>query len=179
MAAVEQPASVSDPRMVPARNPIHPMALPEQVLMAVPDDEREWVELSPNVHFRPLLLDTAGGSWCNLLRVRQDGVLARHRHVAPVIGYVLKGRWRYLEHDWVAEAGAFVFEPPGETHTLVVEGTGAEEMITFFRVDGCLIYTDPDGIQTGYDDVFTRIDQARAHYEAVGLGADFVERFVR
>jgi hypothetical protein len=36
----------------------------------------------------------------------------------PVTGYVLRGRWHYLEHDWVAEPGAFLFEPPGETHTL-------------------------------------------------------------
>ena len=37
-----------------------------------------------------------------------------------VHGFVLKGRWRYLEHDWVASAGSFVYEPPGEIHTLVV-----------------------------------------------------------
>jgi hypothetical protein len=26
-----------------------------------------------------------------------------------VYGYVLKGRWRYLERDWVAEQGGFVY----------------------------------------------------------------------
>ncbi len=35
-------------------------------------------------------------------------------------GFVLKGHWHYLEHDWVAEEGGYVYEPPGETHTLVV-----------------------------------------------------------
>ena len=29
-------------------------------------------------------------------------------------GYVIKGSWRYLEHDWVAEEGGFVYEPPGK-----------------------------------------------------------------
>jgi hypothetical protein len=38
-----------------------------------------------------------------------------------VHGFVLKGEWRHLEHDWVASEGGYVYEAPGETHTLVVE----------------------------------------------------------
>jgi 2,4'-dihydroxyacetophenone dioxygenase len=38
-----------------------------------------------------------------------------------VRGYVLKGRWRHLEHTWVAWEGSYVFEPPGEVHTLTVD----------------------------------------------------------
>jgi hypothetical protein len=38
---------------------------------------------------------------------------------------------------------------------------------------------DPQGVTTGYDDVFTRIDKARAHYVAAGLGETFVEQFIR
>jgi hypothetical protein len=41
------------------------------------------------------------------------------------------------------------------------------------------MYVDPHGVSLGYDDVFTRIEKARAHYKAVGLGEDYVERFVR
>ena len=41
----------------------------------------------------------------NLLRVRRAGVLSRHRHPAPVHGYVIKSSWRYLEHVWVAREG--------------------------------------------------------------------------
>jgi quercetin dioxygenase-like cupin family protein len=96
---------------------------------AIPADERIWVPQGENVWFRPLCLSRSQGCWMNLLRVRKAGVLSRHRHPQPVHGLVLKGRWRYLEHDWVAEEGANVFEPPGETHTLVVPD-GVEEMIT-------------------------------------------------
>ena len=99
----------------------------------------------------------------NLLRVRKSGVLSRHRHPQPVHGFVLKGEWRYLEHDWVATEGAYVYEAPGETHTLVVD-PHVEEMITLFQVNGAMIYVDPDGKATGFDDVFTRIDKCRAHY---------------
>ena len=96
----------------------HPLSPPEIVVHAMPDDERVWVPQAPLVWFRPLMLNTLAGQWCNLLRVRKAGVLSRHRHPAPVHGFVLKGSWRYLEHDWVANAGDYVFEPPGETHTL-------------------------------------------------------------
>jgi hypothetical protein len=94
-----------------------------------------------------------------------------------VFGYVIKGSWRYLEHDWVAKAGDYVFEPPGETHTLTVES--ADEMITFFNISGCMYYVDADGNHTGFEDVFTKIDMCRKHYIAVGLGAEFVDQFIR
>ena len=37
----------------------------------------------------------------------------------------------------------------------------------------------PDGKVQGYEDVFTKIDMCKRHFEAVGLGADYVERFIR
>jgi hypothetical protein len=95
-----------------------------------------------------------------------------------VHGYVLKGRWRYLEHDWVAEEGAYVFEPPGETHTLVVP-EDVEEMITLFQVNGVMYYVDPWGKGVGFEDVFTKIEMCRAHYAEAGLGADYADRFIR
>lgn len=157
---------------------VHPLSPPEIVTTAVPDDERLWVPQAPDVWFRPLMLNTVQGGWCNLLRVRRAGVLSRHRHPGPVHGYVIKGRWHYLEHDWVATEGAYVFEPPGETHTLTVP-EDVEEMITFFNISGCMYYVDADGNHTGFEDVFTKIDMCAAHYEEVGLGRDFVRQFVR
>jgi len=124
------------------------------------------------------MLNTLNGQWCNLLRVRRAGILSRHRHPAPVHGYVIKGSWRYLEHDWVARAGDYVFEPPGETHTLVVDAD-VEEMITFFNISGCMYYVDEHDKHTGFEDVFTKIDMCRKHYIEVGLGAGFVDQFVR
>ena len=145
---------------------------------AIPDDERVWVPQAKDVWFRPLLLNTVTGSWCNLLRVRKSGVLSRHIHPSWVTGLVLKGAWRYLEHDWVATEGSYVYEAPGETHTLVVD-PDVEEMITMFQVNGAMIYVDPEGRTTGYDDVFTRIDKCRAHYAKNGLGVNYIDQFIR
>ena len=151
---------------------------PEIVANAIPVDERVWVPQAENVWFRPLLLNTVSGGWCNLLRVRRSGVLSRHRHPMLVVGYVIRGKWFYREHDWVANEGDFVYEPPGEIHTLEVPAD-CSEMITFFNISGAMIYLDEAGRQVGYEDVFTKIDMCRKHYAAVGLGAEYVDQFVR
>lgn len=150
-----------------------PQVLPEGV-----DEEKLWVPQTDCVSFRPLCLCVSGGYYVNLLRVRGSGLLSRHRHPGPVHGHVLKGRWRYLEHDWEAAEGSYIFEPPGEIHTLVVP-EGVEEMITLFHVTGSLLYCDVDGGVIGADDVFTKLELAKKHYKSVGLGEDFVQQFVR
>ncbi|MEJ1199388.1 MULTISPECIES: 2,4'-dihydroxyacetophenone dioxygenase family protein [unclassified Streptomyces] len=151
---------------------------PEIAVPALPDDDRVWVPQAPDVWFRPLMFNTVTGQWCNLLKVTAAGIVSRHRHPGAVFGYVLKGRWHYYEHDWVAEAGHFVYEPPGEIHTLAVP-EDCQEMITFFNITGAMAYVDENGVQTGYEDTFTKIDMCREHYTKVGLGADFVDQFIR
>jgi 2,4'-dihydroxyacetophenone dioxygenase len=154
------------------------MAADMAVSPVLPDDERIWVPQAPDVWFRPLCLSVSQGFWVNLLKVTRAGVLSRHRHSNAVHGYVLKGRWQYLEHDWVAEEGGYVYEPPGETHTLIVPDD-VDEMITLFHVNGVMLYVDPDGNMLGYDDVFSKIAMCRKHYAEVGLGAGYVDRFIR
>ena len=88
-----------------------------------------------------------------LLKERKSCILSRHRHPQPVHGLVLKGKWHYLEHDWLADEGSYVFEPSGETDTLVVP-RDVEEMVTFFRVHGAMIYVDLQGNTLGYEDDF-------------------------
>lgn len=179
-AAVQQPSSEA---FQPYAGEQPAEALPEifqpQVMsMSGVNEEDLWVPQTDCVSFRPLCLCVSGGYYVNLLRVRGAGVLSRHRHPGPVHGHVLKGRWRYLEHDWEAVEGSYVFEPPGEIHTLVVP-EGVEEMITLFHVTGSLLYCDTDGNVTSADDVFTKLELAKKHYADVGLGEDFVKQFVR
>lgn len=174
-----QTQEADDQSLTPYQLPFPPEAGHEIVVPnAVPEDERVWVRQSENVAFRPLCLNASQGYWTNLLRVRKSGVLSRHRHPQGVHGWVLKGRWHYLEHDWFAEEGGYVYEPPGETHTLVVP-EGVTEMITYFQVNGVMIYVDPWGKTMGFEDVFTKIEMCRKHYEEVGLGADYVDQFIR
>jgi quercetin dioxygenase-like cupin family protein len=143
-----------------------------------PADDRLWVPLDDGVWSRPLLFNVTQGSYAHVMRVTRSGLVARHRHAGPVTAHVLRGRWHYLEHDWVAEEGSFAFEPPGETHTLVVP-EGCTEMVTVFHVTGALIYVDPDGLAIGYDDVFTRLEKARKHFSEIGLPDGSLSDLVR
>lgn len=56
---------------------------------------------------------------------------------------------------------------------------GVNEMVTLFHVTGAYIYVDRDGVALGIEDVFSKLQAARKHYEEVGLGADFADQFVR
>src|SRR6476646_5894978 len=161
--------SARDTAAEPFRGPQPPGIRPALVIPDVwPRDEKLRVPLSDGVWSRPLHFNVTAGQYTHLMRVTRAGIIARHRHTGPVFAHILKGRWHYLEHDWVAEEGGFAFEPPGETHTLVVP-EGCEEMITTFDVRGALIYVDPDGTPIGYDDVFTRLEKTRRHFAEQGI----------
>lgn len=148
----------------------------EIVETAVSEDPRHWVpSATAGVWMRPLLFDTVRGAWTNVVRIDMHGFISRHAHPSPVHGYVIRGTWHYLERDWRAEEGSYVFEAPGDIHTLT--GDGFSE--TLFWITGTLIELDEDGKAAGYADVFTRIEQAAAHFEQVGLGKDYVRRFIR
>lgn len=156
-----------------ARDMVHP-----EVLDGWLKDDELWVPQSDKVWFKPLLLSPGGGYFVNILRVRGNGILSRHRHAGPVHALVLRGRWHYLEHNWVAEERSYIYEPPGDVHTLVVPD-GVSEMMTWFHNTGGYTYIDEHGAPVGYEDVFTKMDAARRHYAAIGLGEDYVEQFIR
>ena len=56
---------------------------------------------------------------------------------------------------------------------------GVDEMVTLFHVTGGYTYVDPMGEALGYEDVFTKLENARRHFDAIGLGGDHVKRLVR
>jgi 2,4'-dihydroxyacetophenone dioxygenase len=176
LASVDEAPIVKERTLIKGKNVY---ASPEIFIPdAIPDDERLWVNSSENIWYRPLFLSVSQGFWVTVAKIRKSGIVSRHSHPQPVHGFVLKGSWRYLEHDWVARENSYVYEPPGDTHTLIVDET-VTETITIFQVHGSIVYVDEDGATRGYDDVFTRVEQCRTHFEKVGLGASYVEQFIR
>jgi 2,4'-dihydroxyacetophenone dioxygenase len=110
-------------------------------------DDMPWVpQGSNNVWFKPIRINLRAGSWVNLLRVARSGVVNRHRHLAEVEGWVLQGKWHYIEHDWQAAPGSYVFEPPGDVHTLVTDVEHeSEPMLTLFSIHGPIEYMQENG----------------------------------
>lgn len=165
-------------------------ALPDIVVPAIFDfnitdgandnsDPRVWVPQTDCLSFRPLCFCTSQGYYVNLLKFKGGGILGRHRHSSPVHALTLKGSWGYREHDWHATPGTYVFEPPGETHTLIVD-EDCEEMVAMFHVTGSLLYvSEESGDIIGFDDVFSKLEKARDWYEECGLGRDYANQFVR
>ncbi len=95
-------------------------AKPEVHLADAPtDNERFYVPLTDTVSTRPLWISPAQNRWCDVLMAKEAGLVNRHYHPHEVFAYTISGEWSYLEHDWVARAGDFVYETPGEAHTLV------------------------------------------------------------
>jgi len=154
-------------------------AKPEVYVQDAPtDDQRYYVPLTETVSTRPLWISPAQNRWCDVLMAKEAGLVNRHYHPHEVFAYTISGEWSYLEHDWVATAGDFVYETPGEAHTLVAHDH-PEPMKVHFNVRGPLIWLDEQGEPDGVFDVFNYIDICREHYDAVGLGADYVNGLFR
>jgi quercetin dioxygenase-like cupin family protein len=126
-----------------------------------------WVEQGEGVWFKPLRLSPEREMWANLLKVAAGGLVNRHRHHGPVEAWVLQGRWRYLEHDWVAGPGFYVHEPEGDVHTLVVEPE--EEMVTLFIVYGAIDYLDEEGNVVRTDTAQSKLELYEAHCRQHGI----------
>ncbi|MGC3983004.1 MAG: 2,4'-dihydroxyacetophenone dioxygenase family protein [Steroidobacteraceae bacterium] len=154
-------------------------ALPELYhSQVVAVDERYFVPMSPTVGSRPLWISPQRNMWADILMAKSAGLVNRHYHPQQVFAYTISGKWGYLEHEWTATAGDFVYEPPGESHTLVAYDSG-EPMRVFFVVQGPLIWLDEQGAAIGHYDVFDYIAAAQHHYTQVGLDPAIIESLFR
>jgi len=70
------------------------------------------------------------------------------------------------------------YHPPPESHTLVCYDH-PDPMKVFFVVSGPLMWLDDEGETIGHYDVHDYMAAARAHYEKVGIGADYVDTLIR
>lgn len=156
-----------------------PDAQPEHYIANIAtEDQRYYVPFTDTVSVRPLYISIEKNMWCGLMKADKAGLVNRHYHPREVFAYTITGQWSYLEHDWVARAGDFVYESPGSAHTLVAHETD-EPMRTLFVVNAPLIWLDENGETTGYFDVHHYLAMCRAHYEKVGLGVGEIEKLMR
>jgi 2,4'-dihydroxyacetophenone dioxygenase len=163
----------------PIKNVFKPDALPEVYMHDVPNgDERLFVPFTESVSSKPMWISPSSNRWCDILMSKAAGLVNRHYHPHEVFSYTVSGKWGYLEHDWTATAGDFVYEAPGEAHTLVAY-EHRDPMKVLFVVTGPLIWLDGEGESCGHFDVHDYIKLCRAHYEKVGLGAEHVRTLFR
>ena len=163
----------------PITTVFQPNALPEiYTAKAATEDERYYVPFTETISSRPLWISPSQNKWCDILMAKKAGLVNRHYHPHQVFAYTISGKWGYLEHEWTATAGDFVYETPGEGHTLVAY-EHHEPMKAIFIVEGPLIWLDDAGEANGYFDVHQYIAMCKAHYDAVGLGAGMIDAILR
>lgn len=163
----------------PLTDVFKPDAQTEVHISNAPTDDLRWyVPISDTVFSRPLWISPTQNKWCDILMASSAGLVNRHYHPHEVFAYTISGKWSYLEHDWIATAGDFVYETPGEGHTLVAH-EHPDPMRAFFIVKGPLIWLDEKGNSAGYFDVHDYIAICRAHYEKIGIGAAHIETLFR
>jgi len=105
-----------------------------------------WMPFAPysdKFHLKLIKVDPISGQWITLLRLPAGTELPLHHHAGTVMVWTIAGKWRYLEHDWVATPGSFVFETAGSRHTPVA--VGDDEVITLNIVQGDWNIMSPEG----------------------------------
>jgi hypothetical protein len=133
------------------------------------------------VWLQPCSFNLSAGSLSLVLKALPGASLGIHYHVGSVHGYTLSGHWGYVEYDWTAKPGTFIYEPPGEAHTLVIRKDSPEPAIIFFMIEGGLVYLDKpvDGGFAAFEDAFTALEFFRAGYRTAGLDERDLDALVR
>ena len=108
-----------------------------------------------------------------------DALCACTKYCLEALPELAQQNPQILHDSWTANTGTYIFEPPGELHTLIVPATSKEPMITLFVLSGGLIYVNSDGSFLGYDDGFTLLELARRHYKDAGLDQAELDAMIR
>jgi quercetin dioxygenase-like cupin family protein len=103
--------------------------------------ESPWVPFGDKAAIRHLAFDPRNNTYGNILWIKKAGVIGTHKHRGTVVMVCLEGSARYLEYDWVANPGDFIYETPGLVHTLVSD-----------HPEGCKLFGWLHGATEFYDD---------------------------
>jgi hypothetical protein len=144
------------------------------------EDDRYWVPYGDGVWIQPCLFNLTSGGFSIFLKGLPGGVLGKHHHVGSVHGYTSHGHWRYLEHDWVAKPGSFVYEAPGAIHTLIIPQDSPEPVLAVFVIEGAVIFLDnPVKGSDAREDGFTLLELTRKYYREAGLDVHKLDLLIR
>lgn len=145
------------------------------------EKEKLWVPYADGVWFQPCQFNVTTGGFSVLLKGLPGAQIGVHYHVGTVRGYTIQGHWRYLEHDWVAKPGTFIYEPAGEAHTLVITEDSPEPALILFVVEGALVYLDKPvgGSLAAFEDGFSILEHCRSYYREAGLDVAELDARIR
>ena len=142
---------------------------PDAISAHLNTDDLPWAVWDEGVEAKMLRVSRETGTWVIINRFAPGKRIPTHHHDGAVHAYTLKGRWHYLEYDFVASPGSFVFEQAGSTHTLEAMPDSEEPVEVFFVIEGGLILYDDDGNYFGYTDAQMALDMYYGALDAAGI----------
>ena len=137
-----------------------------------------WLPFTPyneHVGIKLLHVDPVRGEMALLMRIPASTYLGAHNHRGRVVLYTIKGGWRYLEHDWVARTGDFVYETAGSNHSF--QGEAGEDTEMFILLDGSLEFLDENGKIAAIEDWKSMLVRLDAHCKAEGIAVPDLSGF--
>jgi 2,4'-dihydroxyacetophenone dioxygenase len=138
------------------------------------DADLPWVPFTPyseHVLVKYFKLDPVRGEVIALLKAPAKGEMPRHRHTGTVIVYTVQGRWKYREHEWIAEKGSIVYETAGSSHTpeAIPPLDGEDEIVTLNIIQGELLFVSDKGQVLAAEDWKSGWDRYEAYCRAHGV----------
>jgi len=138
----------------------------------IADEMVPWMPFTPYsdlVHVKVFKADPVRGEVISLLRSPPGTELPKHHHSGTVIVYTVQGRWKYLEHDWVAGPGSVVFETASTRHTPLSLADGTEDVITLNIVSGELLFLDANDQVVATENWRTAVERYLAYCRGQGI----------
>lgn len=108
-------------------------------------DDYPWACFIDGIEVKVLRANLIQNSYTLLSRFAPGVRLPRHKHFGDVHAYTISGRWHYLEYDWWATPGGYVYEPAGAIHTLDVPEDATEPALILFVVNNGMALINDEG----------------------------------
>lgn len=131
-------------------------------------DALPWATWMEGVQVKILRASVTANQYTMLVRFAPGVQLPRHRHLGPVHAWTMSGRWHYLEYDWVATAGSYVFEESLGTHTFATFADNTEDTLVLFVLQGGMVLLNEHDLPWWHEDAETALHLYRQALEQQG-----------
>lgn len=142
-----------------------------EALMCRTEGDIPWAPVKPGAWMRVPHADVEADLFVLNSRLSPGYETARHRHSGEVFAITVKGRWGYLEHGDLIEAGDYLYEPKGSVHTLKVPEDNEGDTEFWAIVHGALEYVDDRGEVVAVLDATAALAMYQDACRSAGLSA--------
>jgi len=136
----------------------------------VRDEDLPWAEAPDGTAIKLQHVDLNSNLWISMTRLPPGARVVTHYHTGHVYAVTLQGCWFYEESpEEVSEAGSYLFEPAGSTHTLCTPADVEGDTVVWFAVFGANINLGEDGEVLSVVDAHAALEMYETYCDALGL----------